>query len=181
MKVLIGCEFSGIVRNAFLEKNHDAWSCDLLPTETPGPHIQCDILDILDKNWDLAIFHPPCTNLCSSGARWWKNKKQQQKNDIDFVKKLLTSNIPKIALENPVGILSKELTKPTQIIQPWQFGDPFIKTTCLWLKNLPKLEPTKICETRIQQCWKEPPSPERWKNRSRTYVGIARAMAIQWG
>ena len=180
LRVLIACEFSGIVREAFKTKGHDAWSCDIITTEIPGQHIEGDVLEILDEGWDLMIAHPPCTHLAVSGARWFKNKQEEQKEALEFVKKLLNAPINKIALENPVSIISSKIRKPDQIIQPWMFGEPYQKTTCLWLKNLPLLKPTKIMEVREQKCWKEPPSPERWKKRSRTYKGIAEAMACQW-
>jgi len=180
MKILIACEFSGIVREAFKAKGHDAWSCDILTTEIPGQHIEGDVLEVLDEGWDLMIAHPPCTHLCSSGARWWSEKQKEQSEAIEFFRTLMDCNIPKIAIENPVGIISTVIRKPDQIIQPWMFGEPYQKTTCLWLKNLPLLKPTKIMEVREQKCWKEPPSPERWKKRSRTYKGIAEAMACQW-
>ena len=181
MKILIGCEFSGIVREAFKKHGHDAWSCDLLPSEIPGQHIQGNIHEYLIKGWDLAIFHPPCTHLAVSGARWFKNKKKEQLEALQFVEDLLNAPIEKIALENPISIISSHIRKPDQIIQPYMFGDPYMKTTCLWLKNLPHLVPTNIIEKREQKCWREPPNPDRWKNRSRTYQGIANAMALQWG
>lgn len=180
-KVLIGCEFSGIVRDAFIARGHEAVSCDLLPSERLGPHLQADILTVLEQDWDMLIAFPPCTHLCSSGARWWKNKALEQSCAIDFFLKLATSSIPSIAIENPVGIMSTRWRKPDQIIQPWQFGDGFVKTTCLWLKHLPKLVPTEVVEGRLQKCWRMPPSPVRGLERSRTYLGIAEAMAYQWG
>ncbi len=181
MKVLVACEFSGIVREAFKAKGHDAWSCDLLPTEIPGQHIQGDVLSILNDGWDMMIAHPPCTHLAVSGARWFKDKQKEQAEALVFVGRLLECNIPKICLENPVSVISTKIRKPDQIIQPWMFGEPYQKNTCLWLKNLPKLIPTQIMEDREQKCWREPPSPDRWKKRSRTYQGIAKAMAEQWG
>jgi site-specific DNA-cytosine methylase len=185
MRVLVACEFSGIVRDAFLEKGHDAWSCDLLPSESsiPDRHIQGKVEDILEAEpgWDLMIAHPPCNHLAVSGARWFKYKKLEQKNALDFVRLLLDCNIPKIALENPISIISTHIRKPDQIIQPWQFGHGETKATCLWLKNLPKLVPTNIVEGREQNILKPSPSPDRWKIRSRTFVGIAKAMAEQWG
>jgi len=180
MKVLIGCEFSGRVREEFIKKGHDAWSCDLIDSEIPGNHIKCDLLDVLNQDWDLAIFHPPCTHLAVSGARWFKDKKKEQQEALEFVQFLLDAPIEKIALENPISIISSKIRKPDQIIQPYMFGDPFMKTTCLWLKNLKPLIPTNIVNEREQKCWKEPPSKDRWKNRSRTYEGIAKAMADQW-
>lgn len=180
MKILIACEFSGIVRDAFIARGHDAWSCDLLPTERPGPHIQGDVLDILGDDWDMAIFHPPCTHLAVSGARWFKDKRTEQLLALEFVRQLLDAPIPKIALENPVSIISTRVRKPDQIIQPWMFGHGETKSTCLWLKNLPKLIPTNIVGGRDNRVHREPPSPDRWKNRSRTLQGIADGMAAQW-
>lgn len=181
MRVLVACEFSGIVRDAFIAKGHDAWSCDLLPTEKEGPHIQGDVLEILDDGWDLMIAHPPCTHLAVSGARWFKGKEKEQEEALVFVDALATSYIFKIAIENPISIISSWWRKPDQIIQPWQFGHGETKATCLWLQNLPLLQPTDIVEERESRVHKEPPSPERWKNRSRTFPGIANAMADQWG
>jgi len=181
MKVLVACEFSGTVRDAFLKNGHDAWSCDLLPTDKPGPHFQCDILEIIDMEWDLMIAHPPCTHLAVSGARWFKEKQKEQIDALNFVKKLLNCNIFKIALENPISIISSRIRKPDQIIQPWQFGHGETKATCLWLKNLPKLKPTNIVSGRVQRVHKLPPSKDRWKIRSKTFQGIADAMADQWG
>lgn len=181
MKVLIACEFSGIVRDEFVHLGHDAISCDLLLSEKPGKHIQQNVIDILDYGWDLMIAHPPCTHLAVSGARWFKNKREEQKEALEFVQKLLDAPIPKIALENPISIISTKIRKPDQIIQPWQFGHGETKATCLWLKNLPLLIPTRYCQERFARVHKEPPSPNRWKNRSRTYIGIAKAMAQQWG
>ncbi|RLB94065.1 MAG: DNA cytosine methyltransferase [Deltaproteobacteria bacterium] len=183
MRVLIACEFSGIVRDAFTKKGHDVISCDFLPTEIPGPHYQGDIFDIINDQWDLMVAFPPCTHLAVSGARWFaeKQKDGRQQEGIDFFISLTQSHIDKIAIENPVGIMSTYYKKPDQIIQPYEFGDPFQKKTCLWLKGLVKLKPTNIVKEREQKCWKEPPGPERWKNRSRTYKGIAEAMAVVWG
>jgi site-specific DNA-cytosine methylase len=181
MRVLIACEFSGTVRDAFARAGHYAVSCDLLPTETPGMHHQGDVTEILSEDWDLMIAHPPCTHLAVSGARWFKDKKQEQNEALEFVRLLLNAPIERIALENPVGVVSTRICKPDQIIQPWQFGHGETKTTCLWLKGLPKLVPTKIVDGREARIHKTPPSPERWKIRSRTYAGIAEAMATQWG
>lgn len=181
MKVLIACEFSGVVREAFKAKGHDAWSCDLLPTEIPGNHLLMSVEEALMQQWDMMIAFPPCTHLAVSGARWFKDKKKEQECALDFVRMLLGRQIQHIALENPIGIISSHIRKPDQIIQPWQFGHPETKATCLWLKNLPKLQPTDIVKGRNGRVWKEPPSPERWKNRSRTLNGIAQAMADQWG
>jgi site-specific DNA-cytosine methylase len=181
MKVLIACEFSGIVREAFNARGHDAWSCDLLPTEIFGNHIQGDVLEILGDGWDLMIAHPPCTHLASSGARWFKDKFEEQQKALVFVQFLMIAPINKIAIENPIGVISTRITKPSQIIQPWMFGHGETKATCLWLKNLPKLVPTDIVEGREQRIWRLPPSENRWKERSRTFPGIAKAMAEQWG
>jgi len=181
MRVLIACEFSGIVRDAFIAKGHEAFSCDLLPTELPGNHIQGDVREILGDGWDLMIAHPPCTHLAVSGARWFKNKVREQAEALDFVRLLLAAPIPHIALENPVSVISSKIRKPDQVIQPYEYGEPFRKTTCIWLKGLPRLQPTKIVNQRKQQCWLESPGPDRWKRRSRTYPGIASAMADQWG
>jgi len=181
MRVLIACEFSGRVRDAFAARGHDAWSCDLLPTERPGKHIQGDVLGALNDGWDLMIAHPPCTHLAVSGARWFKDKQVEQAAALEFVRLLLNAPIPKIALENPVSVISTRIRKPDQIVQPWMFGHGETKTTCLWLKNLPLLVPTDIVAGREARVWKLPPSEDRWKIRSRTLVGIAEAMATQWG
>jgi hypothetical protein len=181
LRVLVACEFSGIVRDAFAARGHDAWSCDLLPSEREGQHIQGDILEQLYADWDLLIAHPPCTYLAVSGARWFPARQQEQADALDFVRLLLSAPIERIALENPIGVISTRIRKPDQIIQPWQFGHGETKATCLWLKNLPLLMPTNIVEGREGRVWKEPPGPDRWKNRSRTYQGIADAMAEQWG
>lgn len=180
MRVLVACEFSGIVREAFKARGHDAWSCDLLPTEIPGQHIQGDVLSILDAGWDLMIAHPPCTHLAVSGARWFKDKQVDQQEALKFVRALLSAPILRIALENPVSIISTKIRKPDQIIQPWMFGHGETKATCLWLKGLPKLIPTNIVDGREGKVWKMPPSKTRWMDRSRTYQGIANAMAEQW-
>ncbi|MBU2527650.1 MAG: DNA cytosine methyltransferase [Bacteroidetes bacterium] len=181
MKVLVACEFSGIVRDAFIMEGHDAWSCDLIETERPGPHLQEDVLGVLDKGWDLMIAHPPCTHLAVSGARWFKDKQKEQAEALDFVRSLLGAPIHRIALENPVSVISTKIRKPDQYIQPWMFGHGETKKTCLWLKNLPPLEPTNIVEGREGRVWKESPGPDRWKNRSRTFTGFSKAMASQWG
>jgi site-specific DNA-cytosine methylase len=181
MRVLVACEFSGIVRDAFRKRGHDATSCDLLPTDVSGSHYQGDVADILNDGWDLMIAHPPCTHLAVSGARWFKDKQQEQADALDFVRLLLDAPIPMIALENPVSVISTRIRKPDQIIQPWQFGHGETKKTCLWLKNLPPLKPTDIVEGRKGRVWREAPSPDRWKKRSITYQGIADAMAAQWG
>lgn len=181
MKVLVACEFSGIVREAFAKRGHNAWSCDVLPTEQPGQHITADVLSILGQGWDLMIAHPPCTYLAVSGARWWAGRQQEQRDAIAFVSALLDAPIPQIAIENPIGRLSTAIRKPDQIIQPWQFGHGETKATCLWLKNLPPLLPTNLVPGRDDRIHKMSPSPNRWRERSRTYPGIAQAMANQWG
>ena len=180
-RVLVACEFSGIVRDAFIAKGHDAWSCDLLPSESPGKHYQGAVQFVINHPWDLMIAHPPCKHLAVSGARWFKDKVEEQKDALDFVRFLLDAPIERIALENPVSVISTHIRKPDQYIQPWQFGHGETKKTGFWLKNLPLLEPTDIVEGREQAVWKMGPSPDRWKARSRTYQGIADAMAEQWG
>lgn len=190
MKVLVACEFSGIVRDAFAAKGHDAWSCDLLPDEgrvfkSPSSwgrrvHIVGDVIDLLNKDFDLMIAHPPCTHLSVSGARWWETKQVKQRKAIWFFMALADANIPKICIENPVGIMSTCWRKPDQYIQPWQFGHGETKKTGLWLKNLPKLKPTKIVSGREARIHKMPPSKNRGKLRSITFQGIANAMAEQW-
>lgn len=181
MKVLIACEFSGVVREAFRKRGHDAWSCDLLETEIRGPHIVENVLDILSDGWDLMIAHPPCTHLATSGARWWKEKIKEQNQALCFVNILKNAPIQKIAIENPVGIISSWWRKPDQYIQPWQFGHGETKKTGLWLKNLPKLTATNIVNGRESRIHKMGETKDRWKERSRTYQGIADAMAAQWG
>lgn len=181
-RILVGCEFSGIVRDAFLARGFDAVSCDLLDSESIGPHIKGDVTQYLSDGWDLGIFHPPCRFVASSGARWFKDRRLEQREAIAFAYHLLEENpIERIALENPIGVLSTEIRKPDQIVQPWQFGHGETKATCLWLKNLPKLIPTRIVGGREMRVWKERPGPDRWKRRSRTYLGIANAMVEQWG
>ena len=184
LKILVGCEYSGKVREALRVMGHDAWSCDLLPADDNSPyHIQGDILEVLDDGWDMLICFPPCTDLAVSGARWFKEKQAdgRQQASIDFFMKMVNAPIPRIAIENPIGIMSTQYRKPDQIIQPWQYGHGETKATCLWLKGLPKLEATDIVEGREQRIWKMAPSPDRWKKRSETYSGIAKAMATQWG
>lgn len=181
MKVLVACEFSGRVRDAFLSRGHAALSCDLLPTETPGPHYQGDVRDILSDSWDLMVAHPPCTHLAVSGARWFKDKQAEQAEALAFVLLLLEAPIPRIALENPISVISSRIRRPDQIIQPWMFGHGETKATCLWLKGLPKLIPTDVVGGRSRAIHRMPPSADRWKRRSLTYPGIARAMAEQWG
>lgn len=179
-KILIACEYSGIVREAFKSKGHDVTSCDLLPTDIPGKHYQGDVLDIINNAWDIMIAFPPCTHLCISGARWFKDKQYEQKEALDFVLMLMNANIPKIAIENPIGIISTKIRKPDQIIQPWMFGHGETKATCLWLKNLKPLTPTNIVEERYPRIHYMQPSKDRSKLRSKTYEGIAKAMSEQW-
>ena len=182
LRVLVACEFSGTVRNAFRELGHDAWSCDVLSAEDYGVHhLRGDVREFLKDGWDLMIAHPPCTHLAVSGSRWFKAKAKEQAEALDFVRLLLGCRIPMIALENPVSVISSRIRKPDQIIHPWQFGHGETKTTCLWLKGLPKLEPTNIVAGRDARVHRMPPGPNRWKERSRTYPGIAKAMAEQWG
>lgn len=184
MRVAVICEFSGIVRDAFIAQGHDAISFDLLPTERPGLHLQGDITKIPEYYWkqyDLIICHPPCTHLAVSGARWFKDKKQEQADALSFVAYLMGLPVEKICIENPISIISSRIRKPDQIIQPWQFGHGETKATCLWLKNLPLLIPTNIVDGRDDRVHKMPPGPNRWKERSRTFQGIADAMAAQWG
>ena len=192
MRVLVACEYSGTVRDAFRAKGHDAWSCDLLPCDAdPAYHHQGDVLDLLHDGWDLMVAHPPCTHLAVSGARWFKDKVQEQLEALAFVRTLLAAPIPRIALENPVSIISSHIRKPDQIIQPWMFGHEATKTTCLWLKDLPPLVPTDMVghgERHVTKSGRSlpkwynlPPSADRWKIRSATFSGIANAMAEQWG
>ncbi|MCI4436237.1 MAG: hypothetical protein JHC33_05430 [Ignisphaera sp.] len=190
MKVIIVCEYSGTVRDAFIKAGHDAISCDILPTDSPGPHLQMDAKLVDYTGYDLAICHPPCTHLAVSGARWFKNKVQEQKDALDFVRFLMALPVPKICIENPVSIISSKIRQPDQIIQPYWFGHPEQKTTCLWLKNLPPLVATNIVPAgpmhttksgkRIPAWYNIPPGPDRWKLRSKTFPGIAEAMANQW-
>ena len=182
--MLVACEYSGTVRDAFIRLGHDAMSCDLLPTDAPGPHYQGDVRDILNDGWDLMIAHPPCTYLCSSGLHWNKRRPEraaQTEEALQFVQLLLSAGISKIALENPIGCISTRIRKPDQTVQPWQYGHGECKATCLWLKGLPKLNATNIVQGREPRMWKLPPSKDRWKIRSQTYQGIADAMAQQWG
>ena len=183
MRVLVACEFSGIVRDAFTDRGHTAYSCDLLPSERPGNHIQGDVLRQIAETgpWDLMIAHPPCTYLAVSGARWMASRPAETEEALEFVRLLLAAPIPRIALENPVSIISSRIRKPDQIIQPWQFGHGETKATCLWLKGLPKLTPTDVVDGRENRVWRMPPGPDRWRERSRTFPGIAAAMADQWG
>jgi site-specific DNA-cytosine methylase len=184
LKVLVACEYSATVRDAFRALGHDAWSCDLLPTDgNPEWHLIGDVLEVIEDGWDLMIAHPPCTDLSVSGARHFAAKiaDGRQQRALDFVQLLMDAPIERIAIENPISVISSKIRKPDQIIQPWQFGHGETKATCLWLKNLPKLEATDIVEGREQRMHRLPPSPDRWKIRSTTYKGIAKAMADQWG
>jgi site-specific DNA-cytosine methylase len=184
LKVLVACEYSATVRDAFRALGHDAWSCDLLPTDgDPEWHLMGDVLEVIEDGWDLMIAHPPCTDLSVSGARHFAAKiaDGRQQRALDFVQLLMDAPIERIAIENPISVISSKIRKPDQIIQPWQFGHGETKATCLWLKNLPKLEATDIVEGREQRMHRLPPSPDRWKIRSTTYKGIAQAMANQWG
>lgn len=182
MRVLVACEFSGRVSRAFRELGHDAWSCDLIDSEDNSPfHIKGNVIPHLNFGWDMMIAHPPCTHLAVSGARWWKDKEVEQEEALDFVRLLLNAPIDRIALENPVSCISSRIRKPDQIIQPWMFGHGETKKTCLWLKNLPLLVPTDIVAGRNPVVHYASPGPDRWKIRSRTYLGIAKAMAEQWG
>ena len=192
MRVLIACEYSGTVRDAFIAQGHDAMSCDLLPTDKPGPHHQGDVFDIIGEGWDMMVAHPPCTDLAVSGAKHFAAKKAdgRQADALFFVRRLLDAPIPRIALENPVSIISSQIRRPDQIIQPWMFGHEATKTTCLWLKGLPHLIPTDIVGKGARHVTKSgkslpvwynlPPSLDRWKIRSATFQGIANAMAAQW-
>lgn len=180
MKILVACEYSGRVRDAFNERGHSALSCDLLPSDTPGPHYQGDVRDLLGEQWDMMIAFPPCTYLCASGARWHMGT-ERQREGLEFVRFLMGTDIPRMAIENPVGVISTQIRKPDQIVQPWQFGHGETKATCLWLKNLPKLEPVNIVPGRESRVHRMSQSKNRWKLRSTTYQGIADAMACQWG
>lgn len=182
MRVLVACEFSGVVREAFRARGHDAWSCDLLQAEDFSPyHFREDAVKVAGIGWDLMIAHPPCTHLAVSGARWFKDKREEQEGALQFVRDLMAAPIPRIAIENPISIISSRIRKPDQIIQPWMFGHGETKATCLWLKNLPKLTPTNIVDGREARVHRMPPGPDRWKERSRTFKGIAEAFADQWG
>lgn len=183
MKVAVICEFSGIVRDSFIEKGHEAVSFDLLESEAPGPHMIGDVQSLRRdyfKQFDLAICHPPCTHLAVSGARWFKDKQKEQAEALDFVRWLMDLPVERIAIENPISVISSKIRKPDQIIQPWQFGHGETKATCLWLKNLPLLKPTNVVEGRVNRIHRMPPGEDRWKERSRTFQGIAAAMAEQW-
>lgn len=183
MRVLVACEYSGTVRDAFIAAGHNAMSCDLLPTDVPGPHYQGDVRDVLHNGWDVMIAHPPCTHLSVSGARHFAAKRASgvQGEALAFVRSLMAAPIPRICIENPVSIISSRIVPATQTIQPWQFGHGETKATCLWLLNLPPLEPTQVVDGRDPRVHMMPPGPNRWKERSKTYAGIAQAMAQQWG
>lgn len=196
MRVLVACEYSGTVRDAFIARGHDAMSCDLLPTDVPGPHYQGDVFDIINDGWDLMVAHPPCTYLCSSGLHWNKRvpgRQELTEEALEFVRRLMAAPVKRIAIENPIGCIGTRIRKADQTIQPWQFGHDASKATCLWLNGLMPLRPTEIIEPRIvggKKRWgnqtdsgqnRLPPSADRWKIRSETYAGIARAMAEQWG
>ena len=181
MRVLVACEFSGRVRDAFRRLGHDAWSCDILETEAdPAFHLKGDVLGFLDRGWDLLIGHPPCTFLASSGARWFRGREHLQDEAVRFFMALWRAPVARVCLENPVGVMSSRFRKPDQIIQPWQFGHGEVKATCLWLRGLTVLRGTDIVSGREALVHRCPPGPDRWKVRSRTYLGIADAMARQW-
>lgn len=182
LRVLVACEYSGRVRDAFLRRGHFAMSCDLLPTEVPGPHYQGDVFDVAFEGWDLLIAHPPCTDLAVSGARHFAAKRADGRMDraLMFVRQLMALPIKRKCLENPVSVISSAIRKPDQIIQPWQFGHGEVKATCFWLEGLPPLVPTDVVDGRVARVHRMPPGPDRWKERSRTYLGVAEAMASQW-
>ena len=183
VRVLVACEYSGRVRDAFRQLGHDAMSCDLLPTDVPGPHHQGPVEEVLHAGWDLMVAHPPRTDLAISGSRWLAQKQADGRTDaaLAFVRLLMAAPIDRWCIENPVSLISSRIRKPDQIIQPWQFGHGETKATCLWLKNLPRLKPTRCVDGREGRVWLMPPGPERWKERSRTYEGVAQAMAERWG
>jgi hypothetical protein len=184
MRVLVACEYSGRVREAFIGQGFEAWSCDVLPADDGSSnHLQRDVLQVLNDGWDMMIAFPPCTHLAASGARWFAAKRAdgRQQKGVDFFMSLINAPIPRIAIENPVGIMSTHYRKPDQIIQPWQYGHGETKATCLWLKGLPLLAPANIVTGREPRIWKMSPGADRWKKRSLTYQGIADAMADQWG
>lgn len=184
LKVLVACEYSGVVRDAFIRGGHEAMSCDLLPTDAPGPHYEGSVFDVIDYPWDLMIAHPPCTHLSVSGSRHFEAKRMdgRQQSGVSFFMQLIrrSSHIPMVAIENPVCIMSSLYRKPDQIIQPWQYGHGETKATCLWLKGLPSLHPTNVVEGREARIHRMAPGPDRWKERSKTFRGIADAMAKQW-
>jgi len=185
----VACEYSGTVRDAFINAGHSAMSCDLLPTDVPGPHYQGDVFDIIGDGWDLMIAHPPCTFLTVAGNKWMKpefaerfpGRIEAREEAAEFFMRLYAAMIPKVAIENPIGVMSSRFRKPNQVIQPWMFGHGETKATCLWLRGIPSLTPTDVVEGREQRLHRLPPSPDRWKLRSKTFQGIADAMADQWG
>ena len=189
MRVLVACEYSGTVRDAFLARGHDAMSCDLLPTDVPGPHYQGDCRDVLGDGWDLMIAHPPCTYLTVSGNKWmnpeyadkFPTRRQDREDALAFVRLLMNAPIPRKAIENPISVISSRIRKPDQVVQPWMFGHGEVKATCFWLDCLPPLEPTNVVDGRNDRLHRLPPGPDRWKERSKTFAGIAAAMADQWG
>jgi hypothetical protein len=181
MRVLVACEYSGRVRDAFIRHGHDAMSCDLLPTEVAGPHHEGPVEEVLDQGWDLMVAHPPCTHLAVSGSRHFHRKQREQAEALDFVRLLMDAPIPRWCIENPVSVISSAIRPPDQIIQPWEYGHGEVKTTCLWLRNLPRLMPTNCVDGREERVHLMPPGPDRWKERSRTYEGVAAAMGEQWG
>lgn len=181
LMVLVACEFSGAVRDAFRERGHDAWSCDIVPSEVDGPHIQRDVRDVLDWGWDMMIAHPPCTYLATSGARWFRGREREQAEALAFVLTLMAAPIPRHCIENPMSVISTRIRRKDQVIHPYQFGHPITKTTWLWLKNLPPLRPTNVVQPLRLFNNAFPESPDRPRERSRTFKGIAQAMAEQWG
>ena len=185
MRVLVGCEFSGVVRDAFARRGHDAWSCDLLPTEVPGKHFVADVREVLRDGWDLAVFHPPCTRLANSGVRWLAERDlwREMEEACDLFRTLLSAPIPRVCVENPIPhrYARERIGRYSQVVQPWQFGHGETKATCLWLRGLPPLAASNVVGGRVAKCHKEPPGADRWKRRSVTYAGIAEAMAEQWG
>ena len=181
VRVLVACEFSGTVRDAFIKRGHYAVSCDLLPSDNGGPHFQGDVRDILGWGWGLMVAHPPCAHLAVSGAAHFHRKVREQAEALDFVRALMAAPIPRWCIENPVSVISTKIRKPTQVVHPWQFGHSEMKTTCLWLHNLKSLVPTSVVDKGINKLHRLPPTPDRWKLRSKTFQGIADAMADQWG
>lgn len=181
MRVLVACEYSGRVRDAFRRHGHDAWSCDLLTTELPGPHFMAPVEHVLHLGWDLMVAHPPCTHLAVSGSRHFHRKQGEQAEALDFVRLLMAAPIHRWCIENPVSVISSAIRPPDQIIQPWEYGHGEVKATCLWLSNLPKLRPTQCVDGREARVHRMPPGPDRWKERSRNFQGVADAMAAQWG